>query len=137
MVYEEIYGDLFESDAKYLAHCVSSDYALGAGIAVQFAKRYNMRNKLKAVGTHKYPDAILIDNVFNLVTKNKYWMKPTLQTLRESLIMMRAICVAKGIKDIAMPKIGAGLDRLAWMHVSEIIKDVFKNTDIRIRVYIL
>ena len=136
MKYEEIYGDLFTTDCKYLAHCVSSDYALGAGIAVQFNKRFDMSAKLNAVGNHKYPETILIDNVFNLVTKNKCWMKPTLATLKETLIQMRTICIAKDIKEIAMPKIGAGLDRLPWMFVSETIKEVFQDTDISIKVYI-
>jgi hypothetical protein len=33
-----------------------------------------------------------------------------------------------------MPIIGCGLDRLQWDKVSEIIKDVFKDTDIEILV---
>ena len=39
---EEIQGDLFiESDPmSSLAHCVAKDLALGAGIAVQFKKRF-------------------------------------------------------------------------------------------------
>ena len=35
---------------------------------------------------------------------------------------------------IAMPQIGCGLDRLKWKDVSDVIKDVFADTDIEILV---
>ena len=37
-------------------------------------------------------------------------------------------------KKIAIPVIGCGLDGLEWCKVSEIIKEVFKGTDIEILV---
>lgn len=136
MQYKEVYENLFDTTSTHLAHCISSDYALGAGIAVEFNKRYRMRSKLEQIGTHKYPDCIEIDNVFNLVTKKRYYDKPTLQSLKATLVMMRDMAIAENVKEISMPKIGAGLDRLPWMYVSEAIKDVFKDTDISIIVYI-
>lgn len=86
MKYVEIKGDLFSApQGFYLAHCISTDFALGAGIAKKFDEVYNMRFKL-----HKrFPNerfgyvgkALLIDNVFNLVTKYKYYHKPTYYSL--------------------------------------------------------
>ena len=39
--------DLFTvPQGYYLAHCISGDYALGAGIAKTFNEVYNMRYKL-------------------------------------------------------------------------------------------
>lgn len=62
--------NLFEVDNKYyLAHCISADYALGAGIAVEFQKKYHLKNLLNQIGNHKYPSCIFINPVFNLVTK--------------------------------------------------------------------
>ncbi|MCQ2968549.1 MAG: macro domain-containing protein [Clostridium sp.] len=130
-----IKADLFSFKNKcYLAHCISSDFALGAGIAVQFNKHFNMRSILK----YKYPtyswdngDCILENTVFNLVTKEKYWHKPTYNTLEKSLIKMRDIALQKNIKNIAMPLIGCGLDRLDWDQVKSIIENVFNDTDIQ------
>ena len=72
MDYKEINGDLFKlPENYYLCHCISSDFKLGLGIAAEFDKRFDMRKKL----FHKYqanifkPCALLVDNVFNLVTK--------------------------------------------------------------------
>lgn len=138
MTYREIYGDLFNVDKKYyLAHCISADFALGKGIAVEFNKRYDMKKKLHnqfIVNDDCWPTCYMIDNVFNLVTKEKYWHKPTYQTLRGALVDMRKHIERYDIKYVAMPMIGSGLDRLEWLKVSEIIKDVFKNSDVEILV---
>jgi hypothetical protein len=135
MVLIEKKMNLFEVDEKYyLAHCISSDYAFGAGIAVEFAKRFKLKQNLKIKGTGIYPDCIQVGKVFNLVTKNKYWNKPTYKSLEESLILMKDIICERDVKYLAIPKIGCGLDRLSWGKVREIIQEVFKDIDIEILV---
>ena len=121
----------------YFAHCISSDFALGAGIAKTFDSVYNMRFKL----FNKYPDyeynggdVLLIDNVFNLVTKQKYWHKPTYESVRRALAMMRNWMNFERITKLAMPRIASGLDRLEWSKVYEIICEVFEDTDVAIVV---
>lgn len=128
--------DLFTMEqGYYLAHCISADFALGAGIAKAFDSVYNMRFKL----FRRYPDyeyhggdAILIDNAFNLVTKRKCWHKPTYESLRESLEMMREQLEFLDATKLAMPKIASGLDRLDWDQVYDIICEVFDDMDIEI-----
>ena len=138
MVLTYVKGDLFTDRRSFLAHCISKDFALGAGIAKQFDKIYNMRYNLKC----DYPDAevgdaLLVDNVFNLVTKNRWYHKPTYDALKRSLIDMREQCRELHIQFIAMPKIGCGLDRLDWNVVESIISSVFADTDIIITIYTL
>ena len=136
MILKEEQRDLFSvPHGYYFAHCISGDFALGAGIAVKFNELYNMRKKLK--NTVDYiPDncAILIDNVFNLVTKRKCYHKPTYASLRESLEDMIETIETLEIEKIAMPMIGCGLDKLDWDVVKEIIEDVFEDIDIEILV---
>lgn len=128
--------DLFTMpQGYYLAHCISADFALGAGIAKTFDKVYNMRFKLfRNYDNYEYTggDALLVDNVFNLVTKQKCWHKPTYESLRESLGMMAEQLDFIGATKLAMPKIGCGLDKLSWDKVYEIICEVFEDTDIEI-----
>ena len=69
----------------------------------------------------------------NLITKERYWQKPTYDTLQAALNAAKSQ-LPPDCKKIAMPIIGCGLDRLQWNKVSEIIKDVFKDTDIDILV---
>lgn len=128
--------DLFTMpQGYYLAHCISADFALGAGIAKTFDTVYNMRHKLfKDRPNYVYNggDAILIDNVFNLVTKAKYWHKPTYDSLRESLEMMKEHLEFMDVTKLAMPKIAAGLDRLEWDKVYAIISEVFDDVGVDI-----
>jgi len=136
MKFKMIKGNLFAVDDEYyLAHCISADYAMGAGIAKPMNKKYNLRNTLYKIGDNKFPDCILTGKVFNLVTKKVYYNKPTYISLTRSLELMKEIVKDKNIKKIAMPKIGSGLDRLQWVKVEEIIKTIFKEMDIEIKVY--
>lgn len=136
MTFLEKRQDLFQgTDDYYYVHCISGDFALGAGIAVEFNKRFDMRNQLKKRLPNYYRnEAILIGRVFNLVTKRRYFDKPTYLSLTAALYSLRYQVRALGIKKLAMPRIGCGLDRLSWNKVSDIIKTVFGNMDVEILV---
>lgn len=139
MKYKLIQDDVFNHKDCYYAHCISRDYALGAGIAVEFDKRYDMRNRLLKLAEEK-PETlnekcIEVENVFNLITKAKCWQKPSYKSLEETLIEMRdKISKNKNIKRLVMPKIGCGLDRLSWDKVEPMIQETFKDLDIEIVV---
>lgn len=147
MTYKEVNGNLFDAPKEYyLAHCISADFGMGKGIVVEFNNRYDMKNKLQA----RFPnylswynrvniggDCLLEGKVFNLITKEHYWDKPTLQTMKKALMKMRHLCLKENVFYLAMPKIGAGLDRLNWNDVSKLLQEVFKDTDIDVVVYYL
>ena len=144
MIYKEEKRDLFSvSEEYYLAHCISADFGMGKGIVVEFNKRFDMKRKLQKTypdylnqWTHKkmIGDCIQQDRVFNLITKERYYQKPTYKSLTNALKEMKELCNEIHVNKIAMPIIGCGLDRLQWDKVSEIIKDIFKDTDIEILV---
>ena len=145
MQYREEVRDLFSvSDDYYLAHCISADFGMGKGIVVEFNKRFDMKNKLQ----NKYEDylyyfqkirkgegdCLLEGRVLNLITKERYYQKPTYKSLKQSLMYMKFLCEENRIFKVAMPIIGCGLDRLQWDKVSGIIQTVFADTDIEILV---
>mmetsp|Transcript_11170 Transcript_11170/g.27033 ORF Transcript_11170/g.27033 Transcript_11170/m.27033 type:complete len:102 (-) Transcript_11170:348-653(-) len=66
--------------------------------------------------------------------KAKYWEKPTYHDLETSLCDLLAHVVSKNVRALGMPKIGCGLDKLDWPTVSSMIKDIFKDTDVKITV---
>ena len=144
MTCKEEIRDLFSvSDDYYLAHCISADFGMGKGIVVEFNKRFDMKNRLQVKNPdylHRYNqhriggDCILEGRVLNLITKERYWMKPTIITMRLALQKMKKICLENNITKIAMPTIGVGLDRLAWSDVSKQVNDVFGDTDVDILV---
>ena len=54
--------------------------------------------------------------------------------MRQALGTMKQICLSHGISCVAMPTIGAGLDKLPWEWVSSEIQRIFQDTDIEIIV---
>lgn len=121
----------------YLAHCISADFALGAGIAKTFDEIYDMRYKLHLdYADYKYVggDALLVDNVFNLVTKEKCYQKPTYESLAEALQEMKTWIKVYHVTKLAIPKLGCGLDRLSWDNVKDMIEAIFGDTDLEILV---
>eukprot|EP01128_Nolandella_sp_AFSM9_P006614 TRINITY_DN3443_c0_g1_i1.p1 TRINITY_DN3443_c0_g1~~TRINITY_DN3443_c0_g1_i1.p1 ORF type:complete len:383 (+),score=57.91 TRINITY_DN3443_c0_g1_i1:86-1234(+) len=132
-------GDLFSVSGKVsLCHCVSEDLAMGKGIAVLFKKKFKKVDELKAqmapIGGVAYIKH-RSRHVFYLITKAKYWDKPTYTDLRSSLEAMKELCMKLNITELAMPRIGCGLDGLVWNQVKAIVKDVFWLTHIQVRVY--
>ena len=137
-------GDLFAlNDSYVLGHCISLDCAMGAGIAKQFDTLYpKMKPKLKQMIIEKqlnYPVTILYKPqgerwVFNLITKQKYWNKPTYITITSTIQKMAKICKERHITKLGLPLIGCGLDKLEWSKVKKIIEEAFKDQDIDIQI---
>jgi hypothetical protein len=135
MTYTEESGSVFDIDIDkyYLAHCVSKDFALGKGIAVEFERRFRLRHILIR-SNGQIGDAVLVGRVFNLITKPIKCSKPTYYTLESTLIKMRELCNLYNIEYLAMPRIACGLDRLTWSKVRAMIKDIFSSSSINILV---
>lgn len=143
MIFVEQFGDLFDDEVlkNYaLCHCISSDFALGAGIAKIFAQM-GVKNQLceqfpKKWQNRGYCLIIKVDNIVvgNLVTKERYFHKPTIESVEQALDDFREQMIKLGLNKIAMPKIGCGLDKLKWEDVKEVIQKVFAETDFEILV---
>lgn len=146
MEYKEIHGDLFSlsTDEYQFAQCISADFRMGKGIALQFNSRFNIKSLLKQKYSSFLPYwdsqddgfgwCIYCNNVYNLITKRIAWDKPTEQSLTSALQKMKELCVKRGTKKLAMPKIACGLDGMQWSFVSKCIKETFCDTDIEIVV---
>ena len=131
LTYLENFQDLFKiADSWYKVHCIASDLYMGAGIAVPMRLKYNLRELIEKTGYNgDWPNCILVNRVFNLITKEKSCDKPSYGSLYASLKMMKKQLIDKKIKHIAMPKIGCGLDRLCWVDVRSMILNVFEDIE--------
>ena len=145
MKFTEEQADLFELPDNFcLAHCVSNDHKWGAGIAVEFNKKFpGMKNYcIKETKRLRLQNPVVIPYItpdkskiiFNLVTKNVYYHKPTYDSLHACLKQMYDYCKVIKVKNLGLPLIGCGLDKLSWKKVKEDIKDTFKDLDINIVV---
>jgi O-acetyl-ADP-ribose deacetylase (regulator of RNase III) len=140
MTFTEIKGNLFDRELEhpreYYVHCISRDYACGAGIAKEFNKKYNLSLRLLDLPR---TSCMIIDDVISLVTKSKYWQKPTYDSLRRALFDLKELCEESllNVKTLVMPRIGCGLDKLQWNNVKKMLKEIFEDTDVAIEVYYL
>ena len=144
MIYNEEHRDLFSVNFIEWtpAHCISRDCKMGAGIAVPMKKKFKLGGLKDTIDNfnvalpYGISTCIFHNEVLNLITKKRYWHKPTYESIGTALTAMLVLANTRGIKKIVMPKIGCGLDGLNWSRVREIIKEVFKDTDIEILVCI-
>lgn len=138
-------GDLFKDAEKVgdwnrrYVQCISGDCACGAGIAVQFNEHFNVRERIPQPDSKLwYPIGTVIytEPVFNLVTKLRYYEKPSEFSIRRALRTLRHNLLADpSIKTLIMPKLGCGLDRMSWKVVRAAIEDVLEDIDVDIHVY--
>lgn len=143
MTINEEKGDLFDLPDEYvLVHCISHDCAMGAGIAAEFEKRFRMKSILKEFIQIKkisyYPHVIWTHTVgrfvINMITKEKYWHKPTREDFELALDNLVELCRDSNVHKLGMPRIGCGLDRLQWDWVKSKIEEKFADLDIEIQV---
>lgn len=146
MKLKEIKGDLFENERECYCQCISADFKMGAGIALDFKDRFKVKDQLvKTYGDYKKwfrrdgAGAVVTHDplVINLVTKMNYYDKPTYQTMDIALKQAADMCYGYDIFELAMPKIGCGLDGLNWEKVRKLIEKNFDDLDILISVYYL
>eukprot|EP00760_Papus_ankaliazontas_P033607 PhM_4_TR6497/c0_g1_i1/m.61601 len=132
----ELYADLMTCPDN-LCHCVSECLAMGKGIAVLFKQRFGGVDELKAQRAPIGGVAVLKRGdqyVYYLITKQRYFHKPTYDDLRRSLVAMREHMVANNVHSVSMPQIGCGLDGLKWDAVQRILVEVFDQSPIDITV---
>lgn len=134
-------GDIFSCPTDYsLAHAVSKDFNMEKGVALEFNNKFGNQDNLKKQNKEVGEVATLqVDNrvIYYLITKNRYYEKPTYLTLWKALHNLKDHCVINNNYVLAMPKIGCGLDKLRWEIVESMIKYIFLGTQVKIIIYIL
>ena len=113
--YQEVIGNVFDAKDS-IAHCVSADFKMSAGIARHFKRKFptNYPTDLDHSYSPLWPQWLPETRryLYHLVTKQKYSNKPTYSTLRASLERIRTHAENNSIPRISMLCIGTGLDQL-------------------------
>ena len=145
--------DLFEEiklESCIVLHCISSDKAMGAGIARPLQDFFKIRENwpeslpkyLLGWDNHGYTVFVhgkdKVELIGNLVTKNNYWDKPTYQNLEEALIHAEQTLDTLSKNGfnvpakVIMPRIGCGIDMLSWEKVKLIVEDIFEKYNVTV-----
>ncbi|KAB0403569.1 hypothetical protein E2I00_007814 [Balaenoptera physalus] len=103
-------GDLFACPkTDSLAHCISEDCRMGAGIAVHFKKKFGGVQELLNQQKKSGEVAVLKRDgryIYYLITKKRASHKPTYENLQKSLEAMKSHCLKNGVTDLSMPRQG-------------------------------
>lgn len=142
MVLTEVKQDLFMVDDDFaLANCISSDYEMNAGISVKFTEIGVKALLLQCYTSHKWnghgyclPVKTERRLVYNLVTKSLHDDTPTYAALKESLEDLRDYTIKHNTYKLAMPVISCEFGELDYSRVKDIIKEVFGNTGIELKI---
>ena len=126
-------ANVFQSEDS-LAHCISSDFKMSAGIARSFKRKF----------PYSFPEStnspIFVQEtddrfIYHLLTKKRFFQKPTYDSLRKSLEAMTNHANKHKVTQISMPKAGCGLDRLERYKVERLIKKICAQSNLTITVY--
>ncbi|KAK5646877.1 hypothetical protein RI129_005341 [Pyrocoelia pectoralis] len=130
--------DLFTLSSEYsLAHCVAADLRMSRGIASVFKAKFGQVEKLREFGPRVGRVLWLRDRerfIYYLVTKKLSSGKPDYREMWNSLLDLKRRVLWSGIRKIAMPRIGCGLDGLDWRKVRNMLEEIFQGTGVQILV---
>jgi O-acetyl-ADP-ribose deacetylase (regulator of RNase III) len=144
---KELPGNLFDDapEGAALGHCVGADFLMGKGIAVEFRERFGHLDYLRSqnaqpgqvitVPLHK--DNGEIDRyIFHIVTKPKSAnCLPRPHEFVPAVRNLASLCASLGVKTLALPRIGAGLDRQPWPWVRKIIEEEFAGVATEVLIF--
>jgi O-acetyl-ADP-ribose deacetylase (regulator of RNase III) len=137
-------GDLFSTDGvRAYGHGCNSAGAMGAGIAIEFKRRFpRMFDEYAARcadGRFGLGDVFMWsegdETVYNLGTQEHWRKKAQLPALAKSLRKMVELAENAGVERIGLPRIGAGLGGLDWMRVKRVLEEVGKETKVSLIVF--
>ena len=143
MSIEERTGDLFaQPDLTALAHGCNCAGAMGKGIAPVFKQRWpKMFREYKARcadGRFGVGDVFVwrdgATTVFNLGIKDHWRDDARLEYIERSVAAMAREASALGVTRVGLPRIGAGLGKLAWADVRAALERVTAGTGLTLVV---
>lgn len=139
-------GDLFESGCSTLVNAVNCHGAMGAGIALEFKRRfpamfadYRRRCRRGEVRLgHPYlwrPEDDVGPSVLNFPTKD-HWRDPShLEAIADGLAWLRSHYRQWRISSLAVPALGCGHGGLRWEEVRPVLIEGLSLLEIPVSLY--
>jgi O-acetyl-ADP-ribose deacetylase (regulator of RNase III) len=134
-------GNLLQVDAEALVNTVNTVGIMGKGIALMFKEAYPENflayaraceaGDLQVGKVHVFERGGFLNPkyIINFPTK-KHWRHPSkLEWIESGLEDLKRVLVARNIKSIALPPLGAGNGKLDWYDVKVIIQRTLNDLD--------
>ena len=135
----EQHGDLLDFPHS-IAHCISADFKLGAGLAKQIKEKSPSYFPTKKEYKQQVLHAQYLGHdkfVFHFIVKPRYFHKPTYRSLRKALSALREQMDFYRIDKMGIPHLSCGLDKLDWTEVQKIIHETFRDCKLELTVFTL
>jgi len=137
-------GDMFENPSEVLVNAVNCDGIMGAGLALQFKKRFPENYRQYREHCKKgflRPGRVFMSNVkqktnpqyiIDFPTVDKLYKKSTvtLEHIKDSLQELVELVVMLEIKSISIPALGCGIAGFKWDDILPLIVKAFRNKNL-------
>lgn len=140
-------GDLLTSQNQVYVNPVNLMGVMGAGLALQFKKRFpemfddyawlckNKYFKMGEVRIHKIPDSKFPEYIINLPTKNHWKDSSKIEDVVAGLESLEEAIQKFGFYSVALPKVGCGLGGLDWQVVKPEVHRILGGNLAKITVF--
>ena len=137
---EQRYGDILNTDAHYIAHCVNAQHAMNSGVARAIRNAYPKAYDDYMSSTLRLGKVILSKNephnILHIVGQQYYGREAGRVYVDYPALRRGIATINKHINEpVAFPMIGCGLAGGNWDTVSEILEE--ESTNFQPIVYIL
>ena len=134
----KVSGNLLDSTDS-MTHRISADFMLAAGFAMQVREAFpttypkigSKASKEKNYAQQKPPNRF----IYHLTVQPRFWNQPTYSSVRVALETMLKHAQKHKIEKLGLPRLSTGLDKLKWLKIKGIIRDVFHQSHIKVMVY--
>lgn len=131
--------DLFAVHPTYsIAHCISADFKMCKGLSVHIKNKFGdaspqLSNLIPRVG-EAIPINIGSRIIYYLITKQKYFDKPTHKNIKTALQNLHKTMKHLHDHKLAIPTLTSGLEKRNWSITKQIIYSEFKNSNIELLI---
>ncbi|KAL4082949.1 hypothetical protein QTP88_029447 [Uroleucon formosanum] len=136
----EIQGNIFEAPEDItLVVCVSKNFEMSQGLALECRRRFGQIETLKEQNKEITEVAHIQHNenlIAFIIVKELCQQTTTFETFYKCIINLRTFCEENNITKIGLPRVGNELDKLKWEKVRAIIRYIFKNSKIKVIIYV-
>ena len=123
-----------------IAHCISADFKLRAGLAKQIKEKFPSYFPTKKDYKQQVLHAqYLVHDKFVLLlrVKPRYFHKPTYRSLRKTLLALRDQMNFYRIDKLGIPRLSCGLDKINWTEVQKRTHETFRDSNLELTVFTL
>lgn len=138
--------DIFTTTADALVNPVNCKGVMGAGLALQFKRRFPanfvayqdacQKGILRPGGLFCYRLADQDKLIINMATKDHWRDNSKIADIERGLYLIKECSLEYSYRSVALPKVGCGLGGLCWpTQVEPLVREIFQDSKLVVVLY--